>query len=127
LACHESSLIRCRRANLHFALELHLRCLIASLRLLAAHGIQEPSTALSADLVEKSLQVLSLWQSFHAGQVEFDRRRGQEEETNNYNIEFLLSYAKDVICSVAMDQSVVPNIANRIAVLSAALDCSVFA
>jgi len=61
---------------------------------------------------------MARWQTYHLGQVE--RAKGVEETTKNYNNEFLIVYARDLISSVPSDQTVATNVAQRmIAAVSA--------
>jgi hypothetical protein len=54
---------------------------------------------------------MARWQTYHLGQVE--RVRGVEETTKNYNNEFLIVYARDLISSVPSDRTVAANFTTR--------------
>lgn len=95
----------------HLDLELHLRCIVASLRLLSAHGIQAGSGTLTYSFFDELYNRMSRWQSYHIAQVE--GARGVEESTKNYNNEFLIVYARDVISSIPSDRTAATNIATR--------------
>src|SRR5205814_5471884 len=98
-------------SHTHLDLELHLRCIIASLRLLSAHGIQDGMGTLAFSYFDESYNRMSIWQSYHRGQVE--RLKGVDESTKNYNNEFLVVYARDLISSVPSDRTVATNVATR--------------
>ena len=54
---------------------------------------------------------MSYWQNFHVGQIE---RMGRTEESlKNYNNEFLIVYARDLISSIPSDRTVATNFAKR--------------
>jgi len=54
---------------------------------------------------------MSYWQNFHIGQVE--RIKKTEESLKNYNNEFLIVYARDLISSVPSDRTLARNFAKR--------------
>jgi len=62
---------------------------------------------------------MSIWQAFHLGQVE--RAAQREEATKNYNNEFLIVYARDLISSVPSDRTMASNVATRMIAAASAL------
>lgn len=54
-------------------------------------------------------------------------RRGEHGKATNYNTEFLIVYARDLISSIPSDQSMVSNIVSRIAAAASAIGHMVFA
>jgi hypothetical protein len=117
LICHDFFLHHSSRT--HLDLELHLRCVVAGLRLLSAHGIQDGAGALTFASFDELYNQMSTWQSYHRGQVE--RATGKEEATKNYNNEFLIVYARDLISSVPSDRTVATNVATRMIAAASAL------
>lgn len=117
LICHDFFLHHSSRT--HLDLELHLRCIVASLRLLSAHGIQDDTGTLSFAYFDELYSRMTVWQSYHRGQVE--RAAAKEEATKNYNNEFLIVYARDLISSVPSDRTVAANVATRMIAAASAL------
>lgn len=95
-----------------FDLELHLRCIVASLRLLQAHGIQAGSGTLTYAFFDELYNRMTWWQNYHSGQVQ--GATGTEDKIKNYNNEFLIVYARDLIVTLPSDRSVATNVATRI-------------
>lgn len=89
----------------HFDLELHLRCIVAALRLLSSHGICPGSGKLRFEYFNELYNRMSRWQNYHVGQG--------AEEIKNYNNEFLIIYARDLITSMPSDRTLAANVANR--------------
>ena len=54
---------------------------------------------------------MAWWQNYHRGQVE--GAKGVEETAVNYNNEFLIVYARDLISSMPSDRTVASNVATR--------------
>jgi hypothetical protein len=100
-------------------LELHLRCVVASLRLLSLHGIEPGSGTLTFAYFDELYNRMARWQSFHQKLVE--NTRDPEGATKNYNNEFLIAYARDLISSVPSDRTVAQNLAKRLMAAAAAL------
>jgi hypothetical protein len=96
----------------HFDLELHLRCIVASLRLLQAHGILAGSGTLTWGFFDELYNRMTWWQNYHSGQVQ--GAKGTEDKIKNYNNEFLIVYARDLIVTLPSDRSVATNVATRI-------------
>lgn len=95
-------------------LELHLRCVIASLRLLSVHGICPGSGTLRFGYFNELYNRMSWWQDYNSGQ-------SGSEETKNYNNEFLIVYATDLIASVPSDRTRSANVATRMIAAATAL------
>ena len=117
LICHD--FFYHHSSQTHLDLELHLQCIIASLRLLSAHGIQDGTGTLAFPYFDELYNRMSVWQSYHRGQV--DRIKGVDEATKNYNNEFLIVYARDLISSVPSDRTVATNVATRMIAAASAL------
>ena len=98
-----------------FELELHLRCVTAALRILTVYGSFNCSGFLTFGLLSRlhnSLAIwtqflvphgLSLYQSIYAGKAK------------NYNNEFLIVYARDLVASVSSDQDLMSQTVSKIA------------
>lgn len=110
-------------SHTHLDLELHLRCIVASLRLLSAHEIQDGMGTLAFSYFDELYNRMSVWQSYHRGQVE--AVQGPKEATENYNNEFLIVYARDLISSVPSDRTVTTNVATRMIAAASALGYAV--
>jgi hypothetical protein len=54
---------------------------------------------------------MAWWQNYHRGQVE--RAKGVDKTAVNYNNEFLIVYARDLISSMPSDRTVASNVATR--------------
>jgi len=103
----------------HFDLELHLRCIVASLRLLSAHGIQTGSGSLTFAFYDELYNRMAWWQTFHLGQVQ--GARSVEDKVKNYNNEFLIVYARDLIAALPSDRTIATNLATRLIAAAASL------
>jgi hypothetical protein len=123
LVCHGEFFFTHHHARTHPGLELHLRCIIAALRLLLLHKLDE--TTLSTEFINELHDGLSWWKSFHLEQIGFDLKRSAEEKANNYTVGFLIYHIEDLISSTAAARSLLSNLADRIATVSAAVDNSV--
>jgi hypothetical protein len=98
-------------------LELHLRCIVASLRLLSLHGIQPGTGTINYGDFEKWYkQMTNYWQQYHDAQVQ-----NMKDTLPNYNNEFLIVYARDLISTLPNDRSLAGNITNRVV---AAVTCA---
>lgn len=95
----------------HFDLELHLRCVVAALRLLSVHGIQPGTGMLTFESFNDLYNRMSWWQNYHLQQIQTQKEKS--EKTKNYNNEFLTLYARDMISSMPSDRTVAANLANR--------------
>lgn len=82
--------------------------MVAGLRLLSAHN-----GTLSFAMYDELYNKMSWWQSFHQTQVEYDNRQCEQGKVKNYNTEFLIVYARDLISSIPSDQTIASNIATR--------------
>jgi len=99
-------------ARTHFDLELHFRCIIAGLRLLPMHGIQAGSGTLAYNYFDQLYNRMTWWQNFYNGQTV--GVQGEQLKTKNYNNEFLIVYARDLIASSPADRTVASNVATRL-------------
>lgn len=104
-------------ANTELDLELHLQCIVASLRLLSLHLTCPGSGTLSFDVSDKLYNRLAHWKIIHATQPE----SVHGADHYNVNTEFLLVYAKDLIITFASDRSITRNILTRILAAGQAL------
>jgi hypothetical protein len=105
----------------YFDLELHLRCLVAGLRLLCAHGMEGKTGTISFPVFDDLYKKMSWWQSFHLAQIELDKKRNHHDKVKNYNNEFLIVYIRDLISSIPSDQSIASNISKRFMAATAAM------
>jgi len=94
----------------HLDLELHLRCLVAALRLLSFHGVQEGGLRFA--IFEELYNRMPRWQEYHNNQVR--RAKEMEDKVKNYDNEFLIVYATDLISSIPSDRSIAMNLTNRL-------------
>jgi len=108
----------------HLDLELHLRTIVAALRLLSAHRIDAGRGTLTFAYFDELYNRMARWQTYHLGQVE--RAKGAEEMTKNYNNEFLIVYAGDSISSMPSDRTVATNVAQRMIAAVSVLGHAVF-
>jgi hypothetical protein len=86
--------------NSDLRLELHLQCIVAGLRLLTMHQSQPGSPAVPSGMMEKLARHMSRWESYHVRQ----NSSILVAEDPNFNNEFLLVYARDLINSVGSDR-----------------------
>ena len=93
-----------------FELELHLQCIISALRLLSLHGIYPGSGNVAYSLFDKLYNRLNHWNTYAVGQTDLKNPNCQP----NFNSEFLLVFAKDLISSLPNDRTFTRNILNRI-------------
>ena len=108
----------------HLDLELHLRTIVAALRLLSAHGIEAGKGTLTFAYFDELYNRMARWQTYHLRQVE--RAKGAEETSKNYNNEFLIAYVRDLISSVPSDRTVATNVAQRMIAAVSVLGHAVF-
>ena len=106
-------------SSTHFDLELHLRCIVAALRLLSVHGIQPGSGTLTFEFFNNLYNRMSWWENYHLAQVR--GLKGKSEQIKNYNNEFLIVYAKDLISSMPSDRTLATNVATRMIAAAAML------
>jgi len=83
-------------------LEIHLRCVAASLRLLSARGISRGLGNLRYEIFNEMYDAMPGWKKCHDGQV-----------SKNHNNEFLIVFAQDLIASFPNDRTIAANIAGR--------------
>jgi len=95
-------------ANSDFELELHLQCIVSGLRLLSRHGIYPGLGNVTFELFDKLYNHLSQWNTY------LSRQAGIKDRKRNYNVEFLLVFAKDLITSLPNDRTVTRNILKRV-------------
>lgn len=92
-------------------LEVHLRCVVAALRLVSAHGIQTGSGALTYSVFDELYrQQLPRWQKYYDG---LGQSTPNEKHIKNYNNEFLLVYIRDLLSSMPNDRTIVTHLTSR--------------
>ena len=87
-----------------FELELHLRCLVAALRVLAAYGSFNCSGYLTFDLLGRLYSSLAKWAQFLVPRGQSLYQTIYAGSVKNYNNEFLIVHARDLIASVSSDR-----------------------
>lgn len=104
--------------NSDLRLELHLQCIVAGLRLLAFHHNQPGSGAVPYGLSEKLQRHMSRWESYHV------RQNGaiKAAEDPNFNNEFLLVYARDLINSLSSDRTGERSVLTKLFAVSGTLE-----
>src|SRR5271167_2066280 len=75
------------------ALEMHLRCIVAALRTLTIYGNHNCSRFLSFDFLERVYYTLDKW-------AQYNTVSSRVEPVLNFDNEFLLVYARDLISSL---------------------------
>jgi hypothetical protein len=102
-------------------LELHLRCIVAALRLLVYHGMYPRSGSISHEILKKLCNSISTWKD--------QLRAAVTEKTlaENMNTDFLLVYARDLIVSLPSDHSLITNVLMRFLAAGTALGHAVSA
>lgn len=108
----------------HFDLELHLRCIVAALRLLSIHGIQSETGMLTFESFNDLYNRMSWWQQYHLGHVKMLKEKAKR--VKNYNNEFLILYARDMISSMPSDRTLAANVATRMLSAAAMFGHAVF-
>ena len=92
------------------ALELHLRCVVAALRVLTIFGSHNCAPFLTFDLLEsvnRSLASWALYTCVYPG-------RTLQNQVDNLNTEFLIVYARDFISSVSSDRDLTAQTVSKI-------------
>ena len=102
--CHHSE-------SMSLDLELHLRCIVAALRLLSVHGIKSGTGTLTFDYFNELYNRMQWWYNFSVAQHQNIARSGEKEK--NYNNEFLIVYARDLISSIPSDRTITADVASR--------------
>jgi hypothetical protein len=95
-------------------LELHLRCIVASLRLLISHAGQD---VVSRSLCEELYHGMSEWQQQLSETIKRTR-----DVLRNYNNDFLVLYAKDLIASMSSSKSVGAQVSAKMIAAMSSLD-----
>ena len=95
----------------HLDLELHLRCVVAALRLLSVHTLQSGIGMLAFESFNDLYTRISWWENYHLGQVQ--ALKGKSEQAKNYNNEFLIVYARDLISSMSSDRTLAATVVTR--------------
>ena len=98
-----------------FALELHLRCLVAALRVLTLFGTYNCVGFLTFDLLEKLYNSLAKWAHYHSLRSQKGYRSHYSGSLQNYNNEFLIVYARDLVASVSSDRDLMIQAVARVA------------
>jgi hypothetical protein len=81
------------------------------------------SGALQFDFFEELYDRMPKWNEYHNGQVEKASRIGTQVKikNKNYNNEFLIVYAQDLISSIPSDRTLAANITSRVMATAAFL------
>jgi len=97
-------------SNPDFELELHLQCIVSGLRLFSRHGIYPASGSVSFEVFDKLFDRLCCWQ------VDLERRAETKGllDNRNYNAEFLLVFAKDLVSSLPNDRTFTQTVLKRV-------------
>jgi len=98
-----------------FELELHLRCLVAALRILTVYGSFNCSGYLTFGLLSRLHNSLATWTQFlvpHGQSLYHSIYTGMAK---NYNNEFLIVHARDLVASVSSDQDLMSQTVAKIA------------
>lgn len=111
-------------AETHFDLELHLRCVVAALRLLSVHGIEAGAGSLKFSVLDQLYKTIPAWQAYSKGQLQ--KADSDEERLKNYNNDFLIIFVKHLIASMPSDRTITANIATRVVAAAACLGHAVF-
>jgi hypothetical protein len=98
-----------------FTLELHLRCVVAALRVLKLHGSYNCARAIKFDLLEKLYNSLSQWAQHHCRQAWKGYGTKLKYSLENYNNEFLIVYARDLISAISTDRDLTIEAVTRVA------------
>jgi hypothetical protein len=93
-----------------FDLEIHLRCIVAALRLLSVHGIRPGTGTLTFQYFNELYNHMSKWYSFAMSE---NYKRTGPGKHKNYNNEFLVVYARDLISSITTDRTITAELGNR--------------
>lgn len=98
-----------------FALELHLRCVVSTLRVFKLYGKYNCSRYLSFDLLEKLYSSLAIWAQCHCRQAWKGYRPKQKYSLENYNNEFLIIYARDLLSTLSADRDLTVHAVSKLA------------
>jgi hypothetical protein len=109
LICQD--VFRHSNAFTNFDLECYLRCIVAGLRLLSAHGIQNTGGILTLTCLEEMYDRIAMFQ-------QPEGIRG-EEAIESYNPQFLIIYARNLIASLSSNRTLA--IVGRRLIVSAAV------
>jgi hypothetical protein len=95
------------------ALELHLRCIIAALRIIKINGFY--SSNLTFDFLDKVHNSMSKWVKYEHWSQSQDACRSNSKPLANCNNEFLTIYAIDLISAVSTDRDLTTQAVTRVA------------
>lgn len=93
------------------SLELHLRCVVAALRVLTIFGSYNCAPFLTFDLLENIFTSLSNWALYtcvHPG-------RTLQNQVDNLNNEFLIVHATDLVSSITSDRDLTTQAVSKVA------------
>jgi hypothetical protein len=97
-----------------FALELHLRCVIAALRALTLYGNYNCSRLLRFDLLDTMYNSFAKLAYRHSIQSQKGFRPRSSDFLEHYNNEFLIVYARDLVASLTWDRDLMLQAVARI-------------
>jgi len=98
-----------------FELELLLRCIVAALRVLASHASQE---SVSTGYCEELYHEMSGWHRL----VSQSTTTRSDDGMKNYNNDFLVLYAKDLIASISANRNTAAQACARMIAAASSLD-----
>jgi hypothetical protein len=98
-----------------FELELHLRCLVAALRVLTAYGSYNCSGYLTFNLLSRLYSSLAKWAQFQVPRGQSLYQSIYAGSVKNYNNEFLIVHARDLVASVSSDRDLMVQTVTKIA------------
>jgi hypothetical protein len=89
--------------------ELHFRCILASLRLLYVHGIQRGTGAIDSALHDQLNKSCTQWQQYLDGY-----HVGVRDSLKSYNNEFLIVLIQNMISDLPNNRTTAANLATRL-------------
>jgi len=98
-----------------FALELHLRCVVSTLRVFKLYGRYNTSRHLSFDLIDKLYNCLAQWAQYHCRQAWKGARSKQKYSLENYNNEFLIIHARDLLTALSSERDLTVHAVSQLA------------
>lgn len=90
------------------ALEMHLRCIIAALQTLTIYGNHNCAPFLTFDFLERVYHSMAKW-------AQYNIAPSRVEPVLNFDNEFLLVYARDLISSLSSDRDLMVQAVTKIA------------
>jgi hypothetical protein len=88
----------------HFAIELHLRCVISALRVLTTFGSYNIASYLTYEIVERLYNTLAMWSQMVGLHEQKAVRSNVRAHLETYDAEYLLVYTRDLAASISTDR-----------------------